>query len=502
MGTIYLVPEIKKGWHNYSLMALRNNLASIGSVNKPNMENTNKRLKLSVAKPLRLKSLLFLGIMLGAMAVNAQKGAEPFSLKQAVDFALKKNASVSNANLDVDAARAKVGETRAIGLPQITGSVNYLHNLQIQRTILENTPGSPFSSPYLAAGDPIFFALQLKNSAIASVGINQLIFNGSYLVGLQAAATYKELSVKQLKAGKITTATNVTKAYYGVLVNEERLRLLDLNINRLDSTFRETSIMFKNGFVEKIDLDRLEVSLNNLKTDRQNTQRYLDVTLALLKFQMGMDQKTAIVLTDKLENIKLDVKPYSNGNFDYGQRIEYSQLQTARMLNQLDLKNIRAGYLPSLGANLTLGANTSATNNADLNDRWKSYSYVGINLSLPIFDGGTKNYKAQQSRLSLQKTDNSIEQLKQSIDLQIYSANAGLISNLDKLNTQKRNYELAQEVVRVTKAKYQQGLGSNLEVTNAESSVKEAQTNYYAALYDVLISKVDLDVATGQLNAE
>ena len=461
------------------------------------------RLKLKNRFPKQHSGILMLIVFfLGNVSAFAQKEGEAYTLKRAIEYALEKNATVNNAHLDVAASKAKVGETRAIGLPQINGGANYLHNLQVQRTILENTPGSPFSSTYLKPGDPIFFALQLINSAGANIGVNQLLFNGSYIVGLQAANTYRELSAKNLKAARITVASNVTKAYYGVLVAEERLRLLDLNINRLDSTYRETAIMQKNGFVEKIDLDRLEVSLNNLKTDRQNTNRYLDVTMALLKFQMGMEQHEGIVLSDKLEGIKLDAKPYSSRNFDYGQRIEYSTLQTAKLLGQLELKNIKAGYLPTLGANFTYGFNTSATKNGDLNDRWKDYSYIGLNLSLPIFDGGSKYYKAQQSRINLEKTDNNISQLRQSIDLQIYSANATLVNNLDKLTTQKRNYDLAQEVVRVTKAKYQQGLGSNLEVTNAESSVKESQTNYYAALYDVLVAKVDLEVATGTLITE
>ena len=174
-------------------------------------------------------------------------------------------------------------------------------------------------------------------------------------------------------------------------------------------------------------------------------------------------------------------------------------------MNELDLLSIKSGYLPTINASASYGSNTASSHFSDFFDfgsRWFPYSLVGVSINVPIFDGFNKHYRAQQSKISAIKTENTISQTKMLIDAQLAQSNTGVQNSLDRLNTQRRNYDLATEVSRVTKIKYQQGVGSNIEVTNAEAALKEAQTNYYAALYDLLIAKVDLDVASGSLLIE
>ncbi len=335
--------------------------------------------------------------------------------------------------------------------------------------------------------------------------IGLCIFDGSYFVGLKAASTYKELSRKNLNQSKIEAVAGVTKAYYGVLVNRERLDLLAFNVNYLDTLVRETKAMYDNGFVEKIDVDRLEVQFNNLKFEQERVERLQELGVNLLKFQMGLRMNEDITLTDSLYSEGIEnytVAPLTD--FDYSQRNEFSTLQTQKELAYLDIRNNRSKYLPQLAAFGTFGYNPAATKLSDITqkDRWIDYSFIGLQLNVPIFDGLSKHYKTQQAKLAYEKTNQGMTLLQNSIDLEIKQATVTLTNNLDALKSQKRNMELANEIVRVTRIKYQQGVGSNIEVNNAITAYREAETNYASALYDAIIAKIDLDKATGKLLAE
>lgn len=451
--------------------------------------------------------VLVMGLPTGdAMAQAMRSGTgqkTSFSLKQAVEYAVANNASTKSTAIDMEIADARVGEIRSIGLPQINGQADFSHAPDLQKFVLENSPGTPFYSPMMRDGEVIAFALSLPNSGSAALSVNQLIFDGSYIIGLKAASTYREFAKKQHNQSKVELAEQVTKAYYAVLVNRQRIGLLDANITRLDSTIREMRAMLAQGFVEKIDVQRIEVSRNNLISEKQKADRLVALTSQLLKFQMGFPQNDELVLTDKLEDVKLESEGLAPEiGFDYNRRIEYSVLQTQKTLAQLDLKNTQAGYLPRLGAFYTLGANTASSqisNLMEFDKRWFSNAMVGVRLTVPIFDGLGKYYKATQNRLTLKKIEAGEEQVRQSIDLQIRQANTMVSNANESLKVQKDNMELATEVLRVAKLKYKQGVGSNLEVTTAETALKEAQNNYYNALYEAIIAKVDMEKATGKL---
>jgi outer membrane protein TolC len=425
----------------------------------------------------------------------------PYSLPQAIEYAMQNNTSIKNAQLDILNANARIGETRAIGLPQINGQVQLLHNIKIQQVILENGAG-PFGDSSIPIGSVIKFPFQLKNNGGVTLTASQLLFNGSYFVGLQAARAYRQFSEKSLTSTKVAVVENVTKAYYGVLVNQERYDLLKVNVDRLEKLLNETREFNKNGLVEKIDVDRIEVQSNNLKVELQNVERLLALSLNALKFQMNMPLNENITLTEKLADLtNTTFTPVATETVNYDQRVEYTLLQQQKQLNTLDLKNVNAGRYPNLGASFTTGYNPASTRLGDIfqSERWVNYSYVAFQLNIPIFSGLGTNYQAQQKKIAIRKTENDITQFKQAVDLQVQQSNVVLQNSLESLKMQKRNLDLATEVVRVTRIKYQQGVGSNIEVINAEASLKESQTNYYAALYDALIAKVDLDKATGDL---
>ena len=442
---------------------------------------------------IRLRKICAGLFLLTSLAANAQS----FSLKQAVDYAITHQVQVKNSQIDLQNASAKINEIKAMGLPQVNGSLALTNNIVLQRAFI---PAKIFN-PAAAEGELIAAKFGVDNSGFASVGLSQLVFDGSYLLGLKATSVYKDLAVKSVTQSKQQVAENVTKAYYGILVNEKRMGLLSLNLARLDTLLKETRELNKQGFVEKIDVQRLDVQANNLRTELDNVNRLQELSYSLLKFQMGYPMEEPIKVTESLEKIEsATFNTNTAGEFSYANRIEYSILQTQENLAELDLKSIKAGYLPRLVLNANYGYNAGANAFGDLVSKpWFDNAAVTVALQIPIFDGFSKKYKAVQSANNLQKVRQSYGLLKSSIDLQRSQASITMKNALESMKEQKANLDLANEISRVTRVKYQQGVGSNLEVLNAESSIKESQANYFTALYNALIAKVEVEKANGTL---
>ncbi|HNR20432.1 MAG TPA: TolC family protein [Bacteroidia bacterium] len=434
-------------------------------------------------------------LIISKNAQAQQSESFSFSLQQAIEYALQHQATTKNAALDVEIAQKKINELIGVGLPNITGSADINKFIEIPTSFV---PAEFFG------GQPGEYApVQFGQPYSSSVGLSasQLVFDGSYLVGLQASRTYAELSKKNLEQSKIETSANVSKAYYSVLVNRERHDLLVANVQRIKKLKDDTKAMYDNGFIEKIDNDRIVLTYNNIVVEEQKVKRFLTISENLLKFQMGMDLNANLELADKLATIKMDETLPGEEKADASRRIEYSIMQTNKRLQELDLKRTRFEYLPSLVAFGSVSANASR-NEFDIFDtdkRWYPTAVIGAKLSVPIFDGLQKSARIGQSKLTLQKIDNGFKSLEQGINLEVQNSRTQLLNNIEVLKTQRENKDLATEVARVSKIKYDQGVGSNLEVINAETSLKEAETNYYSSLYDVLISKIDYAKATGSL---
>lgn len=483
---------------------------------------------------------------------------QSFTLQQAVEYAVKNNLNIQNSKLDYQVNEASKNDIRAIGLPQITGSADSRYN---QRTLFESLLNKQMDDAYDTYGKPNgidrksfeylvgteirdskadyftknptytpsskFSTLDPASQAIAlqaanggadvsslfgtmfnakqngTVGINasQILFSSDYLVGLQAAKALMTLSEQGIKKSEIDVKVAVSKAYYGVLVNRFRAKLIDLNIERLQKLFNDTKAMNQAGFVEAIDVDRLEVTLNNLISEQQKVKNMLGLAELALKFQMNYDIAQPIMLADTIIVKELPLA-LNEGKLDYNNRAEYSLLKSTEELNKLNIKRYKLSGLPTVAAygNLQYQA-------FDNRPQFKAYSgvdwyrvtAVGVNMSVPLFTGGRGYYRKQMAVLNLQKTQNQIKNLEQAINLESKSASITYNNAVISINAQQKNLDLATKVLSVTKAKYEQGVGSNIEVLNAESSFKESQNNYFSALYDYYISKVDYDKAVGNI---
>jgi len=455
-----------------------------------------------------LLSAILLILAPGVRAQNPNPApTQSFTLKEAVDYGVRNNRNVTNTQLDLVIAKDRIGEIKATGLPQVSVTGSLAHTIKPQPFFLP--PGLSFGGPPDPNADPTQeTALALggvRYTSNATANLNWLVFSNSYLQGLRAAKSYTDLATKNLNASKITVAENVTKAYFNVLVNEEQLGLLGANVSRLDSLLRETTELNRQGLVEKLDVQRLQVQRNNLNTERQNIERLQELAILLLKFQMGYPLEQPINLSEKLARMDFNEAMVSDVSlpFNYGSRIEYSTLQTQRELQAINVENERKSYLPTVSIAGNYGFyNGRQSIGRFITRPWLDAGFVGLNVSVPIFDGFLRKYRTAQARSNLIKVDNSLKLLEQSIDLQLRQSQTQLRNYWYTLQEQKRNLELSEEILRVTRIKYKEGVGANIEVINAEASFREAQTNYYNALYNALLAKVDLDKASGRLYTE
>lgn len=442
-----------------------------------------------------IKKSFVIILLLSSKMFAQQSGNNLYTLQQAIEYGYTNQANTKNASIDAEIAQKKINELIGVGLPQLTGSAELSKFIEI--------PTSFVPAEFFGGEPGEYFPVKFGQPYSSSVGVSasQLVFDGSYLVGLQASKTYAELARRNLQQSKIETASAISKAYYTVLVMNERVALLNANVERVSKLKNDTKAMYDNGFVEKIDYDRIELTYNNIVSEKQKMERFASTSLNLLKFQMGMPLDSQLELVDKLETISFDENITAEENTDASKRIEYSILQTQKHLQELDLKRNRFEYLPSLVAFGSVSANASR-NEFDIFDtdkRWYPTAIVGAKLSIPIFDGLQKAARINQSKLTLKKIDNGFTSLEQGIKLDAQNSKNQLLSSVESLKIQRKNRELAQEVARISKIKYDQGIGSNLELVNAETSLKEAETNYYSALYDALIAKIDYAKATGTL---
>jgi outer membrane protein TolC len=437
-----------------------------------------------------LSALIFVSLQ----AVSQQPVLHAFSARDCIEYGLKNNVQVKNALLDIQIQQQDNRGVTSLALPSVNASGNYTDYLKIPTQLL---PGEFFGQPpgtYV----PIKFGTQY--SSYGSVTLKQTLFDGQVFVGLQARKTSIEYRQKNLAVTEDLIRENIYKIYYQLVVSRTQIAQIDANIERTQNLLRVNTELYKNGFGEQIEVDRTSVQLANFQTLKLTTETTIANGYYGLKFLMGMPEKDSLVLTDSITDEQIKRGLLNEGNYSYENRSDYQVLESTVELQSYNVRRYKLAFVPTLsltGNYLRQGQGTAF--NIYGKGQWFSSSYIGLNLSVPIFNGLQKDADLKKAQLQLQQTQNQLTDLKNSIDNGIAQATQNFYAAIHTLDFQTKNVQLAEQVYNQSQKKYESGLGTILDITNAQAELSIAQNNYINSMYDAVIAKIDYLYATGQL---
>jgi len=424
--------------------------------------------------------------------VTDTSSTHEFTLQQALDYGLQHNVQVKNALVDILIQEQTNRGVAAAALPSVNASGSLTNNLKLQTTLL---PGEFLGQP---AGTFVPVTFGTKYITTAGVDLNQVLFDGQVFIGLKARKTSMDWKNAQADVTKELIRTNIYKVYYQLVVSRTQMELINANIDMIAKLKHDTKLMYENGVAEKLDVDKSDVQLTNLETEKQK----LLVTIANgyngLKVLLGMPVADKLILSDTLSEDQIKSGILVSDDFNYAQRNDYRSLQLTKKLDEFNVKRYQYSKYPTL----SLGASyskQSQENEFKFTGDWYTSAFVGLTLKVPIFAGFGKNAQIKEAQFEVQKIDNQLYDLRQTIDNEIITAKNNFTSAISIMDYQRKNMALAQEVYNQTKKKYEVGAGSQTEINTAQTDLKAAQTNYISALYDAVVAKIDFLKATGRL---
>jgi outer membrane protein len=459
-------------------------------------------------RQIKMLPYLFLFLITASFASTAQNRYE-LTVREAVDLAYKNVIDLKNAQVNYKIQEAQNKEITGRALPQVSANGGTQHYIKLPQVLFPQSDANVYNvlkaqgliPSTVQPPDPVLVPFSFQQPWNLSVGatLQQLLFQPDVFVGLQARKTALNLSASVIDQTKETIKDSAYRRYYAILIAEKQLGFLNESVARLEKLYHDDSIMFKNGFAEKLDLDRVQVQLTNLRTTQSVLTNSITLAYAAMKFALGISQNDTVVLKEELTNETIKESVLAD-KFKYEDRPEIRTLGFNRQLQQLDVKRNKLGALPTvaLAGNYSINA-MGQKFFTDPTTRWLKSSYVGLNVAVPVFDGFQRRYRVKQSQLNVEKVDNTIEQVKQVIDLQQTISKESLTNALLNLDAQQRNMTLAESVYNTTKKKFEAGLGSSFEILQSENELQTAQSNYFTALYNAIIAKVGYQSSLGKL---
>lgn len=442
-----------------------------------------------------MRGLIFILTLAAGLQLSGQ--TMRVSLSEAQNYAIENAYSVQNSAIEIEKARKLYMENVARGLPQINANGNYTYNIERQAFIAD------------VGGQLGLLQIGAPYGTTGTIAAEQLIFDGSYIVAVLASQVIKDNAKNDYEKSRIEIRDEVARAYHLVLVSRRTKEIIDENLKFLQQSFEETSKLYDAGFVEEQDKDQLELLVSNLLNNKDYTEKQEEIALMLLKIAMGLSLETEIELTDDIETLMVMTESGTDlltESFNYEQHIEYRKLLTQERGQTLNIKNEQMKYLPKLYAFYNWNYNV---NNQDLwvfqgeqgmdrlDVRWQT---LGLTLSVPILTGGSRNARLKQAELELDQVGVAKEQLEDNLKLQYAQAHAAYEYALDSYKTQKRNVEIAKKIRDRTLKKYQEGLATSLEVTQAENQYQDSLRSVINAANDALDKKVNLEKVLGKYN--
>lgn len=434
-----------------------------------------------------MKNKRYLILLLFSIVLSAQNQPQSyaFTLQEAIQHAIENNYSAINANRDVQAAQKKKWETTTIGLPQISGNVNYLNNLKIQQNQIT------------VNGQSTTIAFGNYNSMDASLKLTQLIFDGSYLVGLQSAKTYLKISENARVKTQRELREIVTNTYGNVLLADESIAIFERNKAALEKTLGDTQEIYKNGFIEEENVEQLQITLASVKSALENVKRQKRIALDMLKLVLGIQLEDSLTLKDKLENLtqsNMDLAILKE-EFQVKNNIDYQIGQNTLTSSELLLKLERSKALPSLGAQVNFGSNTFGTRFTmfENEQKWFNYSNVGVGLTVPLFSSLGRSARTQQAKIALEQSKTRLSETEQKLKLDFEKAKSDYEFSLEQLGTSKSNLSLAERIEQKNQIKFKEGLTSSFDLTDAQRQLYSAQQTYLQAMVDVITKRAALE---------
>jgi outer membrane protein len=434
--------------------------------------------------------LLVLNLLFGSSFLTAQEQmVRSFSLSEVQDYAVQHSYDSRKSRLDVLTANAQVKETTSAGLPQISSGISYMNNLELTTMLIPNFFEGKFD-------EKIAVQFGTQHNTSLNFTVNQLVFSGSYFVGLRTSKIYRQLADNNLKRTQLDVLETVTNTYYLILVTEKSQSILESNIVNLEKTFFEIKEMYKEGFVAETDVDLLQITLTKLKNGLQTVKRQKEVAYKLLNFQMGLELEEPISLTENLEDFLSN--PPSSGlsipEFSLARNVDYQLLKTQEQLSRKALKNEKMQYWPTITAFYTFQLSAMRNEfNLFAKERWYRAQMLGVNVNIPIFRSGAQSARVKKAALALQKAESTRIQVGEGLLLEASRAKAALDSARENYQNTKDNMALSQKVYDRTLIKYKEGLVSSLDLTQANNQFLQVQSEYVQAMSELLSAKNKID---------
>ncbi|NER13073.1 TolC family protein [Leptobacterium flavescens] len=428
-----------------------------------------------------LIALCFVGVL------QAQEKKLSFTLDEAITYALENNRAAINADRDIDAAKKQKWETTATGLPQISAKIDYQNFLKQQVTLFDTN------------GDGIDeeFTFGTRQSVNAVATLEQLLFDGSYLVGLQSAKVFLEISKNAKVKTDLEVRKSVIDAYGNVLLAEESVAILTNNQAVLQKNVNETQKIFENGLAEEEDLEQLQITLANVTSNLNNTKRLRDVAYKLFNITLGIELDAEVTLTEKLEALAIQNinENLNSAPLSLESNIDYKIADNNKRSQELLLKLEKSRALPTLNAFVNGGYQgfSDEFTFLDSGQRYFGSSLIGVSLNIPVFSSLQRSAKTQRAKIELEKAKTDLEDTEQRLRLQLVNAKSNYQFAIEQYLTSKKNLELAERIERKNQVKYSEGIATSFELRQAQTQLYTTQQEYLQAMLDVINNKAELE---------
>jgi outer membrane protein len=437
--------------------------------------------------------LTFAFVVLSSKAQDTPK-SYTFSLQQAIDHALEYNYTVINSGRDIEAAKEKKWETTAAGLPQINAGVDYTNNFVLQKSVVpaEFFGGTP--------GDYAEVAFGTKHNMIVRSTLSQLIFDGSYIVALQASKTYLKYYENAKQKTDIEIKEMIINSYGNVLLAQENIAILNKNIASLQKTLNETKAIYTNGLIEEESVEQLQITLGSLESTLNYNKRLLEITFQMLKINLGIELNETVVLTDRLEDLTIQNMDlaFSNTEFDVNNNINFKIASNFEEQRTLEYKLQRSKALPSLAANVNFGYTAFKdefqffTNNQN----WFNYSNLGLSLNVPIFSSLGRSSRTQQAKIALEQAKTQLTETEQKLKLQYAAAKTEYEYSIADYETAKNNLRLSERIEKKQQIKFTEGLSTSFDFNDAQRQLYTNQQKYLQTMVNIINKKASLEKIT------